>query len=298
MKRSSLVLSFFFALAAALHGQQASAKTIHAVASFTVLGDVVHQVGGDKVVVKSLIGPNGDPHQFEPSPDDARTLKEATVAFISGHGLERWFEKLTKASGYQGKPVVVSDGINFRHRERRGQISDDPHVWNSPLNVLVWVSNIEAALVAADPEDAAVFHANAERYRGDLQELDRYAHAKIDPIPVEKRKVLTSHDAFGYLGRDYGITFLAPLGLSTETEASAARVADLIDQIKREGIKEYFFENSNDPRLVQQIAAATGARSGGELYAEALSPPDGPAPTYIKMFRYNLDEIARALTAP
>ena len=285
-------------LAAIAHAQPAAAKTISAVASFTVLADVVQQIGGDNVKVRSLIGPNGDAHQFEPSPTDAQGLKEADVTFISGHGLERWFERLVAASGYQGKPVVVSDGITFRQRERRGQVSDDPHVWNSPLNVLVWVSNIEKALIAADPEDATLFKANAERYRAELRALDRYAHDKLDGIPEAKRKILTSHDAFGYLGREYGITFLSPLGLSTETEASAARVAELIDQIKKEGINLYFIENSNDPRLVQQIAAATGARPGGELFAEALSASDGPVPTYAKMFRHNIEEIAKAFATP
>lgn len=296
MKLSSTLFSLVLLFVATAHAQPASAKTIKAVASFTVLADVVQQIGGDIVHVTSLIGPNGDVHQFEATPDNARVLKDADITFISGHGLERWFERLVKASGYQGTPIVVSNGIAFRQRERRGQMSEDPHVWNSPLNVLVWVANIERALVAADPDDAAVFRTNAERYRGELRELDRYAHAKLDPVPQANRKILTSHDAFGYLGRDYGITFLSPLGLSTETEASAARVAQLIDQIKREGIKLYFIENSNDPRLVQQIAAATNARPGGELYAEALSASDGPAPTYVKMFKHNLDEISKAFS--
>ena len=273
----------------------ASAKTLQVVVSFTVLSDVVQQVGGDHVHIRSLVGPNGDPHQFEPSPEDAKNLKNADIVFLSGEGLERWFEKLVKASGYQGSPIIVSTGIRLRERQRTGQASDDPHVWNSPFNVRVWVSNIERALVALDPADATDFHANAARYSKELQDLDTYAHSKIDPVPVDKRKVLTSHDAFGYLGRDYGITFLSPLGLSTETEASAADVAKLIDQIKKEKVTVYFFENSNDPRLVQQIAAGTGARPGGELYAEALSPADGPAPTYAKMFRHNIDEIAQAM---
>ncbi|MGX9393949.1 metal ABC transporter solute-binding protein, Zn/Mn family (plasmid) [Nitrobacteraceae bacterium UC4446_H13] len=297
MKRLSTLFFLPLIFSAAALAQPAEAKTLKAVASFTVLADVVQQIGGDKVRVTTLIGPNGDAHQFEATPANARAVKEADVTFISGHGLERWFERLVTASGYQGRPVVVSDGITFRQRERRGQMSEDPHVWNSPLNVLVWVTNIEKALAAADPDDAAVFRANAERYRSELRELDRYAHTKLDPIPQASRKILTSHDAFGYFGRDYGITFMSPLGLSTETEASAARVAQLIDQIKREGIKLYFIENSNDPRLVQQIATATNAHPGGELYAEALSPPDGPAPTYVKMFRHNLDEIAKAFAS-
>jgi zinc/manganese transport system substrate-binding protein len=275
----------------------ASAKTLQVVASFSVLGDVVQQVGGRHVRVTSLVPPNGDPHQYEPSPTDARDLNEADVCFISGEGLERWFEKLAKASGYRGTPVIASNGIELRERTRKGQISDDPHVWNSPINVIVWVSNIENALAAADPTDADDFKANAARYTTELHDLDAYAHAHIDPIPPRHRLILTSHDAFGYLGRDYGVTFLSPLGLSTETEASAGDVARLIDQVKAEHIKLYFIQNSNDPRLVQQIASATGARPGGKLYAEALSPPDGPAATYTQMFRHNIDALVDAMTA-
>ena len=295
MKPARSILALLTSALLTITADAASAKTLQVVASFTVLSDVVQQVGGDHVHIRSLVGPNGDPHQFEPSPEDAKNLKNADIVFLSGEGLERWFEKLVKASGYQGSPIIVSTGIRLRERQRKGQASDDPHVWNSPANVQVWVSNIEKALVALDPADATDFHANAARYSKELHDLDTYAHSKIDPVPVDKRKVLTSHDAFGYLGRDYGITFLSPLGLSTETEASAADVAKLIDQIKKEKVTVYFFENSNDLRLVQQIAAATGARPGGELYAEALSPADGPAPTYAKMFRHNIDEIIQAM---
>lgn len=273
----------------------AYAKVLDAVASFTVLADVVTQVGGDHVRVKSLVPPNGDPHEFEPSPDDARTLKGADIAFISGEGLETWFQRLAKASGYNGKPVVASTGIKTFTMREGGKSVTDPHVWNSAANVVVWVANVEKALAAADPEDAAAFKANAERYTKELQDLNAYATTKIAAVPKEKRKVLTSHDAFGYFGKEYGVTFLSPLGVSTETEASAADVAKLINQIKRENVKVYFFENSNDPRLVKQIATATGAQPGGELYVESLSKADGPASTYAKMFRYNVDEIATAI---
>lgn len=276
----------------------AATKPLHVVASFSVLADVVQQIGGGHIVVKSLVPPDGDPHQFEPSPDDARILKDADLTFISGEGLEGWFEKLVQASGYKGKPIVVSAGIKLRERQRKGKISDDPHVWNSPLNVQVWVANIEKALSAIDPVDTADYKANAGRYRKELQQLDADAHATFDPIPPARRKILTSHDAFGYLARDYGIEFLSPQGLSTETEASAADVAKLIDQVKAEHVKVYFIETSNDPRLMQQIAAATGARPGGKLYAEALSTPDGPASTYLRMFRHNIDQLAQAMTTP
>lgn len=298
MKDASFRIAFSALMIWGAMATSASAKTLNIVASFSVLADVVQQVGGSHVQVKSLVGPDGDPHQFEPSPDDARSLKDADLAFISGEGLERWFEKLVTASGYRGTPVIVSTGIKLRERQRKGQISDDPHVWNSPLNVLVWVVNIEKALSAADPEAADDFKANAARYSRELRDLDSYAHARIDPVPPQQRKILTSHDAFGYLGRDYGITFLSPLGLSTETEASASDVAQLIDQVKNEHVKFYFIETSNDPRLVQQIANATGAQPGGKLYAEALSRPDGPAPTYARMLRYNIDALAKAMVPP
>lgn len=273
----------------------ASAKVLDAVASFTVLADVVAQVGGDRVRVRSLVPANGDPHEFEPSPDDARTLKGADIAFISGEGLETWFQRLAKASGYNGKPVVVSTGVKTFTMREGGKSVTDPHVWNSAASVVVWVANIETALSAADPEDAAIFRANAERYTKELRDLHAYAQARIGAVPKEKRKVLTSHDAFGYFGKEYGVTFLSPLGVSTETEASAGDVARLIDQIRREHVKVYFLENSNDPRLVKQIAAATGAQPGGELYVESLSKADGPASTYAKMFRHNVDEIASAI---
>ncbi|OEC96656.1 MULTISPECIES: zinc ABC transporter substrate-binding protein [unclassified Rhizobium] len=273
----------------------ASAETLNVVASFTVLADVVKQVGGNHVKVSSLVGPNGDPHEFEPSPADAKTLNAAKVVFVSGEGLEGWMDRLITASGYKGTPVVTSEGVHTRTMIDDGKTVTDPHVWNSPVNVKVWVANIEKALSAADPADAADFKANAERYTKVLTELDAYAHGKFDKIPDDRRKVLTSHDAFGYFGREYKVNFLSPLGVSTETEASAADVAKLIEQIKTEHVKTYFFENSNDPRLVKQVAKATGAEPGGELYVESLSKANGPASTYEKMFRYNVDQLAAAM---
>jgi len=297
MKIRSLLLTLTCSAALGLGTvSSASAKTIDVVASFTVLADVVKHVGGDHVNVTSLVPPNGDPHAFEPSPDDAKAVRSAAVTFISGEGLEEWFQRLVKASGASKPPVVVSTGIKTHTFEEDGKEITDPHVWNSVPNVLVWIDNIEKALAKADPEDAADFAANADRYAKTLKALDATIHAKIDAIPRDKRKVLTSHDAFGYYGEEYGVTFLAPLGMSTETEASAADVAELIDQIKKENIRVYFIENSNDPRLVKQIAAATNAKPGGELYPEALSTADGPVPSYEALMRYNTDQIVKAMT--
>jgi zinc/manganese transport system substrate-binding protein len=296
MIRSSIILGFAGAAAVALAASApAAAKALNIVASFTVLADVVSEVGGGHVNVVSLVGPNGDPHEFEPSPTDAKTIRDADVVFVSGEGLEAWMDRLITASGYPGTPVVASEGIATRTMNEDGATVTDPHVWNSAANVEVWVKNIEAALVAADPDDAADIKANAARYTKTLRDLDAYAYSVFGAIAPGERKILTSHDAFGYFGDAYGVTFLSPQGLSTESEASAQDVSRLIDQIKAEQVHVYFFENSNDPRLVRQIAAATAARAGGELYVESLSDKNGPAATYVEMFRYNVDRLAGAM---
>ena len=297
-----------FSLGAALllaAAGQAQAAPVKAVATFTEIADVVKQVGGDQVQVSSLVGPNGDPHAYEPTPTDAQALKQADVVFMSGLHLEGWMDRLIKASGQARPPVVLSEGIKTRemaededehghadHDHDHGGI--DPHVWNNPLNVVVYTRNVVKALSAVDPADADG-PALGELFAAELEALDRYAREQIGQVPKAKRKVLTSHDAFGYFADAYGVTFISPLGLSTEAEASAQDVAKLIRQIKQEHVATYFFENSNDPRLVQQIAKASGAQPGGELYVEALSPADGPAPTYAAMFRYNVDTLVKAM---
>ncbi|MCD5980131.1 metal ABC transporter substrate-binding protein [Pseudomonas quasicaspiana] len=294
MKRSML-LSSMAALVLSAFSVLAQAKPLEAVASFTVIADMVQNVGGDRVHVTSLIGPNGDPHVYEPSPADAQALKKADLAFVSGLHLEGWMDRLIKASGYKGEPVVLSNGIKTRSMEEDGERITDPHAWNSAANAVIYVRNIVAALEKADPAGASLYKANGERYTQQLQALDSYARTQIQSIPVAQRKVLTSHDAFGYFGDAYGVTFLSPLGFSTESEASAADVGKLIRQIKAEHVSAYFFENSGDPRLVKQIADASGAKPGGELYVEALSPANGPAASYVQMFKYNVDQLVAAM---
>ena len=294
MKRSML-FGTLAAVALSAFSVLAQAKGLEAVASFTVIADMVQNVGGERVHVTSLIGPNGDPHVYEPTPADAQALKKADVAFVSGLHLEGWMDRLIKASGYKGEPVVLSTGIKTRSMEEDGQRITDPHAWNSAANAQIYVRNIVAALQKVDPQGANVYQANGERYSAQLKALDSYAHAQIQNIPASRRKVLTSHDAFGYFGDAYGVTFLSPLGFSTESEASAADVGKLIRQIKAEHVSAYFFENSGDPRLVKQIADASGAKPGGELYVEALSRADGPAGSYVQMFRYNVDAMVKAM---
>jgi zinc/manganese transport system substrate-binding protein len=294
MRLPRALLALISAIGLVIFALPATAKTLHVVASFTVLADVVKNVGGDNVQVKSLVPANGDPHDFQPSPSDAKALKEADVTFVSGLGLESWFERLARASGSEKNPVVVSEGIETHTFEENGKTIADPHVWNSASNVKIWVSRIEAELSKADPSQSEVFHANAQRYLAKLNALNTRIGMHLAEVPVEQRKVLTSHDAFGYYAKEYGVTFLSPLGVSTETEASAAAVASLIDQIRKEGIKVYFIENSNDARLVKQIANATGAQAGGELYPESLSDANGPVPTYLQMMEYNTQQMVRA----
>jgi len=285
----SLALTALFATPLAM------AKTVDVVASFTVLADIVSQVGGDHVKVKSLVGPDGDPHTFEPTPQDSQALAKADLVFVSGLGLEGWMDRLVSASGYHGQPVVASAGVTTRSMEEEGKTITDPHAWNSMQNGVIYATNVMNALVKADPEDAAAIRQRGQNYIQQIQALDSWAKTAFDKIPVEKRKVLTSHDAFGYFGQRYGVTFLAPVGFSTEAEASASNVGDLITQLKQQHITRYFIENQTDPRLVKQIASATGAEPGGELYPEALSPASGPAPTYQAAFKHNVNAMLKSM---
>lgn len=288
-------LPLSLAIGAMLISPLTLAKTVDAVASFTVLADIVKQVGGDHVKVKSLVGPNGDPHTFEPTPQDSQALAQADVVFVSGLGMEGWMDRLISASGYKGTVVVASNGVNTRKMEEDGKTITDPHAWNSMHNGVIYATNVMNALIKADPDDAADIRHSGERYIQQLQKLDSWAKSEFAGVAQSKRKVLTSHDAFGYFGQRYGVTFLAPVGFSTEAEASASDVAAIIKQLRAEHITIYFMENQTDPRLVKQIASETGAQPGGELYPEALSAASGPAPTYEAAFKHNVETLLHSM---
>lgn len=289
------VLPISLAVAALLSSPLAMAKTVNAVASFSILGDIVQEVGGDHVKVTMLVGPDGDPHSFEPSPKDSKAINTSDVVFVSGLGLEGWIDRLVTASGYKGHLVTASQGVNSRKMEEDGKQITDPHAWNSMANGVIYATNVMNALIKVDPEDADYFRQRGAAYIEQLQKLDAWAKTEFTGIPQSKRKVLTSHDAFGYFGQEYHVSFMAPVGFSTEAEASASGVASLIKQIKAEKVKTYFIENQTDPRLVKQIAAASGAEPGGELYPEALSGPKGPATTYVKAFKHNVETIVASM---
>jgi len=269
-----------------------------AVATFSILGDFARNVGGERVELATLVGPNGDVHVFAPTPGDVKTIAAADIVFVNGLGLEGWIDRLIAASATRALVVVASRGITPRSGTRaQDRGASDPHAWQSVANAKLYVGNIRDGLIAIDAAEKKIFEANANTYLAKLDALDGEIRATIEAIPSARRKVITAHSAFGYFGDAYGIEFIAPEGLSTEAEPSARDIAKLIEQIRRENVPALFLENVADSRLLQRIGAETGVRIGGRLYSDALSPPDGPAASYIEMMRSNLRELTRALTS-
>jgi zinc/manganese transport system substrate-binding protein len=264
---------------------------LNVVASFSILGDFVRNVGGDRVGVTTLVGPNSDVHVYSPAPQDAKRVADAKLVFVNGLGLEGWLPRLVQSAGGNAMIVVASNGIAPL---RRGS-NADPHAWQAVANAKIYVTNIRDALSAADPADAEAFRANAGRYLGELDVLDAEVKAAIAKIPPERRKVIATHDAFGYFAQAYGIQFIALLGVSTESEPSARDLADIISEIKREKIPAVFLENMTDDRLIGRIAAEAGAKVGGTLFSDALADEKGGSPTYIAMVRHNIRALTSAL---
>jgi zinc/manganese transport system substrate-binding protein len=291
------------ALAAALvatpaAAQNAPSNKIRTVATISIIGDLARNVGGDRVEVTTLVGPNGDAHVYSPTPGDARELAAAAIVFVNGLGLEGWMTRLVTASGTKAPMVVVSKGVTPRRmpdEDNPGKTVIDPHAWQSVADAKIYVANIRDGLDAIDPAGKAIYDANAQAYLGKLDEVDREVRAAIAGIPADRRKIITTHDAFGYFGAAYGMSFIAPEGLSTDAEPSAKDVAGIIRQIKKQKIPAVFLENVSDPRLMQQIARETGAAIGGKLYSDALSEPNGSAGTYVDMMRHNARQFATAL---
>ena len=279
-------------------GQNRVQDRPRAVATFSILGDFARNVGGERVELATLVGPNGDVHVFAPTPGDVKTIAAADIVFVNGLGLEGWIDRLIAASATRGLVVVASWGITPRSGTRaQDRGASDPHAWQSVANAKLYVGNIRDGLIAIDAAEKKIFEANANTYLAKLDALDGEIRAAIETIPSARRKVITAHSAFGYFGDAYGIEFIAPEGLSTEAEPSARDIAKLIEQIRRENVPALFLENVADSRLLQRIGAETGVRIGGRLYSDALSPPDGPAASYIEMMRSNLRELTRALTS-
>jgi zinc/manganese transport system substrate-binding protein len=277
-------------------GQNAAQGQPRAVATFSILADLARNVGGERVQLAALVGPNGDVHVYAPTPADVKTVAAADIVFVNGLGLEGWLDRLITASGRHAPLVTASNGVMPRNgSSSREHGATDPHAWQSVGDAKIYVGNIRDGLIGIDPAGEKIYQLNAADYFGRLDRLDAEIRTAIDQIPAARRKVIIAHDAFGYFGDAYGIKFIAPEGLSTDAEPSARDVAKLIEQIRRENIPAVFLENVADPRLMQRIAEETGVRIGGALYSDALSPPDGPAPTYIAMMRSNVRELTGAL---
>lgn len=284
----------FMALTVYAHAQPDNRPTV--VASFSILGDLVAEVGGERIDLQVLVGPDQDAHMYQPRPADTAQISSADLVVVNGLGFEGWVDRLIQASGFNGETIVATKGISdvLLEDDHHGV---DPHTWQSPVLVRNYIKNIVAGLIAMDPDGAAVYQQNAAAFLQQLDSLHQQIMAAVERIPAAQRVVVTSHDAFGYFGQAYGLKFIAPQGMSTDNEASARDVAALIDQIRQEQIPAVFVENISDPRLLEQISQETNARIGGTLYSDALSQPDGEAGTYLAMLRHNSMTLLNALAS-
>jgi zinc/manganese transport system substrate-binding protein len=266
-------------------------QPMNVVASFSILGDFVKNVGGERVSVSTLVGPDGDVHVYTPAPSDAKKIAEAQLVIINGLGLEGWLPRLVQSAGSKAVIVTATDGIAT---PKVGSYAD-PHAWQSVADAKVYVANIRDALITADPAGAETYRANTKTYLAKLDALEREVREAVAQIPPARREVISTHRAFGYFAAAYGIEFIAPLGVSTESEPSARDIAAVITQIRNLRIPAVFLENISDARLIARIAAETGARVGGTLYSDSLTGEKGDAPTYIELVRHNIKALTRAL---
>ena len=284
---------------------------LRVVASFSILGDMTRQIAGDRVALRTVAGPNVDAHTFQPRPSDAEALRGAGLTVRNGLGFDSWFDRMLRSANWRGAAVTATEGITplrmaaHSHGHSHGGAGQpqggqprtvpDPHAWQDLRLGIRYVRTIGAALAAADAANAAAYAEAVEAYAARLTALDAWVRAEIATVPEARRKVVTSHDAFGYFGAAYGIRFLAPQGVSTEAEPSAAEVGRLIRQIRNEGITAVFMENMGNPATLQRLAQEAGVRVRGRLYADALSAPDGSAATYEAMFRHNVGLLVPAM---
>lgn len=283
------------------------------VASFTILADFARQIGGSRVAVWAIAGPDTDSHAFQPRPSHLITIRQAGLLIRNGLGFDPWFDRLAEAAGSRAPVVTASDRITPLVMDAHGHDHDhggagrrrhhsvgprrvaDPHAWQDVRNAMLYADAIAAGLIAADPAGADGTRAALAAYRARLAALDTEIRAAIARVPQERRIVVTSHQAFGYFAAAYGVRMLAPQGITNEAEPSAREVAELIRFLRAERVTAFFLENVTNPALLQRIASETGARIGGRLYSDALSAPDGPAPTYEAMMRHNLALLVPAM---
>ncbi|CAI07106.1 ABC transporter, periplasmic binding protein precursor [Aromatoleum aromaticum EbN1] len=302
MNHLKIALLAALALGLALAAPALRAAPLEVVASFSILGDFVTRVGGERVAVTTLVGAGADAHNYQPRPSDARRLGNARLIVANGLGFDAWIERLAQSAGYRGRILIASAGIRpLAEEDEHGHAHEgavDPHAWQDVSNAIRYVANIAEALSQADPAGAAVYRQNAARYIAELEALDATIRRTLATVPAERRKVVSSHDAFGYFSHAYDVRFLAAAGVSTQSEPSAGGIAQLIRQLRREKAPAVFVESISDPRLAERISHESGARLGGMLYSDALSNADGPAPTYLDMMRHNLETLIKGLAPP
>ena len=309
-------LLFSLLPALAMPGLLRAQEPLRVVASFSILGDMLREVAGERIALRTVAGPNVDAHTFQPRPSDAEALRGAALAVRNGLGFDGWFDRMVRSANWRGRMVTTTEGLTPRRMpahshghghshggsqpqagQQQGQprTVPDPHAWQDLRLGIRYVQAIAAALGAADAANASAYTAAAEAYIGRLTELDAWVRAQVAAVPEARRVVVTSHDAFGYFGAAYGIRFLAPQGVSTEAEPSAAEVGRLIRQIRSERITAIFMENMGNPATLQRLAQEAGVRVGGRLYADALSAAEGPAASYEAMFRHNVALLVPAM---
>jgi zinc/manganese transport system substrate-binding protein len=276
---------------------------IKAVATFSILGDLLAEVAGDKVELSVVVGPDIDAHAYQPRPTDARALADAKVLVSNGLGFEGWIDRLAKAAPFKGKAIVATAGVatlkagaehGHSHGHSHGQ-GPDPHCWQDVQRARTYVANIAKGLAEADPPNAASYRERAQAFDRRLEELDAWVKAEIAKVPADKRRAITGHDSFRYFSSAYGVKFQSPRGYNTSSEPSARDVATLIREVREQRIKALFVENMTNPGLIDQIARESGAVVGPRLYTDALSGPDGPAPTYEKMMRHNVTALVAGM---
>jgi zinc/manganese transport system substrate-binding protein len=286
-----------------------SGPPLKVVASFSVLADMVREVGGEHVSVSAIVGPDADAHTFEPSPRDVQALAAAQVLVLNGLDFEAWLPRLIGSAGFKGYQVLASEGVSVRHLgsgmpHDHGHVHDhdhddgdvDPHAWQDLQNGMIYAMNIAEGLGAVDPTRRSYFRNRAKLYVEKMKKLDAEIKLALSEVPENRRKVITSHDAFGYFADAYDVQFLSVTGVSNEAEPSARGIAALIDRVRKENIAGVFIENSANPKIIEQIARETGATVGGRLYSDALAPPDQPAATYLGMFSWNAGQLIYVLT--
>jgi zinc/manganese transport system substrate-binding protein len=304
MRKLIFMVAAIFALLAPAQAQEKAQEKVKVLASFSILGDLVREVGGERVEVSTLVGPNTDMHGFQPTPAHAKAVAGAKLVVINGLGLEGWADRLVKSANYKGARLVATRGVKALTAETEGhghnhkhKHSDryDPHAWQEVANVKIYVANIRDALTGVDPAGKEIYAKNAEAYLQKLNALEAEIKQLFAGLSQKERRAITSHDAFHYFGDAYGIEFLAAQAAGGDTQPSARDVARLIQQIRKEGVKAVFIENISNPKIIEQIAKETGAKIGGTLYSDALSEANGPAPTYLDMMRHNAKTIAAAL---